>query len=203
MSTNQLTLFELQKFYGVDNLEAAIDLLHATVHSNARSHIRGVASECRFKASILQLKNVIKIEKVPDNDYTKRYDFDVTFQVNDTTKIVSFEVKTANAKGSFDLNFRDGRERNHCGKLVRSHLRSIDESFDFAAVNMVNVTGSWDDISIIPFHALPILSSLKSKTLLKEIQEEMIASKKYIAGTIHLNKVESYSINDLPLLLKC
>lgn len=193
---------ELRK-YGIKPEDTMDIVLYMLKSNGSRSHVIGAISECKFASNITKLfdPTLNPLDKVPDNDYSKRYDFNLTVDINGKQQTISFEVKTAKPNKTFDLNFRDGREREHCGHVIRSHLRSVEESFDFAAINMVNVTGCWDDILIVPFHTLPMLSNMRSNKIPKEIQEDMVNSKKYIASTIHLDKIQTYTISDLPRLL--
>lgn len=190
---------KLTETYGTDSIDALVNLVYTTVGSNAQSHIKGIASELKFKELILTLPVVTGISKVPDNDYKRRYDFEVI--IND--RIITFEVKTAKPDGGCDVNFRDQREYIHQGQAFRTHLRRTIECFDFLAVNLVNVTGKWNDIGIVPFSEIPKASTKNKKKYggfspeaLKEIEES------YLAGSVNLNNVKTYTVYDLPLLVK-
>lgn len=142
-------LYELGATNGVSLREAIVATLK---RFGIKSMVRGSAAEIHFQRAV-EAAQATCVE-IDDMDLTKRYDYIVlSWRM---WKKTSFEVKMGKKlKTGFStsISFRDGREVTlPSGLIWRTHARSSTcshDHFDYLAINLVNVTGRWNDFAYI------------------------------------------------------
>lgn len=142
-------LYELGATNGV-TLKAAI--VATLKRFGIKSMVRGSSAELHFQRAVEAAQATCV--KIDDMNFAERYDYLVlSWRMWKRTR---FEVKMGKKlKTGFSatISFRDAREVTlPSGTKWRTHARSRTlacDDFDYLAINLVNVTGRWNDFAYI------------------------------------------------------